>query len=262
MSHTTTDTYAMLEISDEAYAEIRGKLSAAGYSHAFHYRLDANDKQSEWINMTGLAVRPSSGGLIDETGCAAGGGHIELLNGKLFSIRDPQPDQIEIEHIAHALAAVNRFGGHSIAPYSVATHSRLCAEVAASEGHTSDVVLAVLLHDASEAYLGDVVRPLKNMLPGYREIEERVQSAIWRRFGVAIDPAVKAVIKRIDNAVLRAEAEMLMVSKGENWGWGDCAAAECYIWPEPHRKAKDGFMLMFHEHYKSAQMQAQSGEHK
>jgi len=90
-------------------------------------------------------------------------------SGKRFWPLDPRPEDICIEDIAHALSHICRFGGHVREPYSVAQHSVIVSMIVKPEN-----ALYGLLHDAAEAYAGDMVRPLKRGMPAYRSIESAV----------------------------------------------------------------------------------------
>ncbi|OFW44758.1 MAG: hypothetical protein A3J29_07940 [Acidobacteria bacterium RIFCSPLOWO2_12_FULL_67_14b] len=119
----------------------------------------------------------------------------------------PDPDAIAIEDIAHHLALQNRFAGATVEPYSVAQHSVLvsyCCDPADA--------LHGLLHDAAEAYLGDLVRPLKRLglLGGYRAIEAQLQVVIYGRFGLA--PETPASVKVMDARLGVTEAQLLFRS--------------------------------------------------
>ena len=92
---------------------------------------------------------------------------------------NPKQEDINIEDIAHALSLLCRGGGHLDAFFSVAQHSINCAVEAAARGYNGTVQLACLLHDASEAYLSDITRPVKQLLPEYMAIEEKLQEMIW-----------------------------------------------------------------------------------
>lgn len=124
----------------------------------------------------------------------AGGGRVDLL--------EPRPEQFAIEDIAIGLSRTPRFNGHTERFYSVAQHSLLASELVYPEH-----ALAALLHDASEAYMADVNRPLKDLLLNYREIESRLMTAIAERFGFAwpLPPAVK----QIDDRLLVTEKRLL-----------------------------------------------------
>lgn len=131
------------------------------------------------------------------------------LGGRFYPM-DPRPDEIHIEDIAHSLSMLNRFNGHASRPYSVAEHSVRVARLVPPPQR-----LAALLHDASEAYLADVPRPVKPYLPGYKEAEHAVERAIAERFG--LDYPWHPEIKRADNIMLATEARELM---GDTAEWG------------------------------------------
>ena len=136
---------------------------------------------------------------------------IETYTGKKVKLLSPDPSEINIEDIAHGLSRICRFSGQCKHFYSVAQHSLNMAIEMNNRRFGSRLVLLALLHDASEAYIGDVPRPVKQMLLVYHEIEKRVQSAIWK--GIGIDPPSpfeKEVIKRFDDILLGYEAKMLM----------------------------------------------------
>ena len=91
-------------------------------------------------------------------------------------------EEIRIEDIAHSLSLLCRANGHFPHFYSVAQHCLNCLEEARARGYSKKVQLGCLLHDASEAYLSDVIRPIKPHLTGYYEIEERLQSLIFQKW--------------------------------------------------------------------------------
>ena len=107
---------------------------------------------------------------------------IQTHSGKAFYPFAPRPDDIDIEDIAHALAHQCRFGGHVSKFYSVAQHCVLIARVLHAQGFDKRTILAGLLHDATEAYLVDLPSPVKNMLPGYRDAENRLAAVIAEKF--------------------------------------------------------------------------------
>lgn len=120
---------------------------------------------------------------------------ITTLSGKFFDILRPEKYEFDIEEIATALSNLCRYTGHVNRFYSVAEHSVLVSRIVPDK-----LALAGLLHDASEAYLGDVSSPLKKLLPEYKRIEERVQQAIARSFGLGDDlshPDVHEADKRM-----------------------------------------------------------------
>ncbi|MBQ8503066.1 MAG: DUF429 domain-containing protein [Clostridia bacterium] len=123
-------------------------------------------------------------------------------------------DEIDIVDIAHALHLLCRANGHFPHFYSVGQHSINCAKEASERGCSKRVQLGCLLHDASEAYMSDVTRPLKKLLPEYLKAEERLQNVIWEKW---ISPELTAEEKKqifeIDDAVLYYEFLALMGKK-------------------------------------------------
>lgn len=140
---------------------------------------------------------------------------IETFSGCKFEYTLPVPC---LQDVIHALCNLCRFTGHCCEFYSVAEHCLNCDEVASSLGYTVKERLAVLLHDAPEAYLGDVNSPLKSMLPDYQQLEEQVTQACWvHLWGEVPSPELLRRIKQIDLHMLREEARALMQSKGKSW---------------------------------------------
>lgn len=134
---------------------------------------------------------------------------IMLHSGAWLDLSSPATSDFSIEDIAHGLAHLCRYAGQCSDFYSVAEHSLLVYNMVPEQG------LSALLHDAAEAFLGDITRPLKQMLPDYRRIEQEVQSAILERFGLPLvsDPS----IKQADLRVLAAEQQQIMPSGTDAW---------------------------------------------
>ena len=107
---------------------------------------------------------------------------IKTYTGIMFDPTKPDPALIRIEDIAHSLAMLCRANGHFWSFYSVGQHCINCAREAAARGYSLRVQLGCLLHDGSEAYLSDVTRPVKQVLPKYLEIEEPLQETIWNKW--------------------------------------------------------------------------------
>lgn len=128
-----------------------------------------------------------------------------------FEILNPASEDICIKDIAHALSLLCRGNGHTKCFFSVAQHSINCAKEAAMRGYSKQVQLACLLHDASEAYLSDITRPLKKHLPEYLAIEKKVQDAIFDKYQVdKSDEDIMIKVKCIDDAMLYYELSSLM----------------------------------------------------
>lgn len=136
---------------------------------------------------------------------------MQTFTGCQFWPLDPRPDEIHIEDIAHALSMQCRYAGHCIRFYSVAEHSVLLARHVSPENR-----LWALLHDASEAYLVDVPRPIKADLDNYREIESRVMAAVCQRFG--LPPDMPDEVHEADNRIIGDERANLSSCVAE---WSD-----------------------------------------
>ena len=133
---------------------------------------------------------------------------IRTFSGIHMSPADPRPEEICIEDIAHALSLMTRANGHFPVFYSVAQHSLDCAAMAQAEGRSSREVLACLLHDASEAYLSDITRPVKGCLPEYRRIEQVLQEMIYEKYLIAPPTErEREIVKRMDDTCLYYEFE-------------------------------------------------------
>lgn len=133
-------------------------------------------------------------------------GLMRTVSGRIVDPLDLHPDDVSIIDIAHALSMINRYGGHVGKPYSVAEHSIYVSKRIESLGYSTDFQLAGLLHDASEAYVADLPRPIKRdvMLKGYVDIELAVQDVLHTRFSLVVnfdDPVIDAA----DDFVLEAE---------------------------------------------------------
>jgi hypothetical protein len=140
--------------------------------------------------------------------------HITTYMGEDFLPLAPEDNQIHIEDIAHALSLMCRANGHFVRFYSVAQHSINCANEAKARGLSAKVQIACLLHDASEAYLSDITRPVKSHLPNYREIEKRLQDTIYNKFlGSPLTDEETVYINEIDHDILVCEFNALMRKK-------------------------------------------------
>ena len=131
---------------------------------------------------------------------------IETYTGKRFHILEPTEDEIDILDIAHAEANQCRFTGHVKNFYSVAEHSYYVSLLV-----PSCYALKALLHDASEAYISDLSRPLKHCTPLgtiYLDIEKKISDAIYAKFGLS-EVDGEAEIKAADNAMGLTEHEQL-----------------------------------------------------
>lgn len=143
---------------------------------------------------------------------ATGTPDIMTASGLYISYVDPKPEQITVEDIAHGLSFTCRFSGQCLKYYSVAEHSIRVAEIVPEE-----FKLIALLHDAAEAYMTDMPRPLKRLLPEYTAIEHAVLSVIMEKFGVPILKLPNCV-KEADNIMLATEGRDLCAPAWPYWG--------------------------------------------
>jgi hypothetical protein len=138
-------------------------------------------------------------------------GHwMQTFTGRQFYPLDPRPEDIDIIDIAHALSMQCRYNGHVQRFMSVAEHCVLMSRVVAPEH-----ALWALLHDATEAYVGDMIRPLKLHMPEYRAVEDRVMLAIAAAFD--IDPDMPPEVKIADSRILLDERAALLGTPPGNW---------------------------------------------
>lgn len=149
------------------------------------------------------------------------------FTGRHFDPMQIRTEDICIEDIAHALSLMCRGGGHLKYFYSVAQHSLNCAAEAKARGWSERLQLACLLHDASEAYLSDIIRPVKANLTGYLEIENRIMGKILEKFNLSdLTEEERRMWKQIDDEMLYYELKNLM--SGEE----DLAAPELCALPD------------------------------
>lgn len=136
-----------------------------------------------------------------------GGWMVTYSGVKLYPL-DPRPNEIRFADIAHGLSNVCRFGGQCKIFYSVAEHSVRVAHWLLRTERSKELAAWGLVHDAAEAYLGDVIRPIKKFFPAYKVVEERVLKAVTKKLGLPWPEP--ALIKKADNVILACEARDLM----------------------------------------------------
>lgn len=131
-------------------------------------------------------------------------------SGQHFDLVDPQPEMITVIDIVKGLSRESRFAGQTRYYYTVAQHCAIASTIVAPE-----YAFEALMHDASEAYLKDIPRPLKQMLPDYRRIEQRVESAIRARFGLPDEQSPE--VTEADRIMLATERRDLMPKDAADW---------------------------------------------
>lgn len=168
------------------------------------------------------------------------GDWMQTASGRQFWPLDPRPEEIYIRDIAAALSKLCRYGGHVLRFYSVAEH---CVHVASAA--PAPLKLPALLHDASEAYLQDVIRPIKRHLTNYEAIEAELERAIAVRFGLAWPWHPE--VKRLDNAILADERDQAMAPPPVDWKLSEPAlGVQLNFWPP--EIAEQAFLRAFIEY--------------
>jgi len=131
----------------------------------------------------------------------------QTYTGRLIDFREIRPEDIDILDIAHGLANITRFGGQARNHITVGEHSLTVASLV-----PPPLKFTALLHDAAEAYLGDIPKPLKNLLPDYQRIEKQLMGIIADKFGFQYP--IPWIIKEADRQAIQQEwAENVLNSR-------------------------------------------------
>jgi hypothetical protein len=151
------------------------------------------------------------------------GPYLQTVSGRWVNPFDPDPSQLDAGDIARALANQCRFGGHSRVFYSIAQHSVIVSELVEERTGDAEDAFAALMHDAAEAYLGDMPHPLKHrsaLGEAFKAAEDRLDEEIRDRFHIKCDVLE---IKRVDRALLATERRAF---SAENWPWPELEGFE------------------------------------
>lgn len=140
---------------------------------------------------------------------------VNSYSGQKIDLIDPKPDSILPIDIAHSLSMQCRYNGHISQFYSVAEHSVYVSKLFEDTYLEENFALYGLLHDAAEAYLGDIVSPLKRLISDYSVIEKRFQEVIFEKFG--LDPELPEIIYEVDRRMLATEAKQLIPIEHKDW---------------------------------------------
>lgn len=166
---------------------------------------------------------------------------VQTNSGKRFYPLDPRAEEVDIKDIAKALSKIARFNGHVDRFYSVAEHSIRVAQLVKEDK------LEALLHDSTEAYIGDLTRPLKYVLPKFLEIEEKIWKEVSKRF--QLKPLTEE-INKADNLMCAVEKRDIF-PKSEEWFNFPTEADVAHIpelQPLEPREAEELFLDLFYKY--------------
>jgi len=187
-----------------------------------------------------------------------------MLSGRRLNLLDPSPLDVELSDIAHGLARVARWNGQTIGDhaFSVAQHCVVVEEIALMLKPDLDVQwrMAILLHDAPEYVIGDMISPFKNVMGGtYKAVEERLHHAIHRAFDLPADlPAsiaklakkadiISAYLEAIHLAGFSKEEADKIFGKPAKVSAAQLDALAESITPLPTKDAQEAFLARFAE---------------
>lgn len=137
---------------------------------------------------------------------------MQTFSGKRFYPLDPHIEDITVDDMIHAISLENRFGGHTVFPYSVGAHCYWVSTLVPDH-----LALPALVHDWAEAYLKDIPSPLKELFPGYYEAEERLERLIAQVVGVSYEDMQHPLVKQADRNILANERRDVMTRTDDVW---------------------------------------------
>jgi hypothetical protein len=171
-------------------------------------------------------------------------GMMQTYTGRIVDPLCPQPDDIDIKDIAHSLSLQCRYNGHCKVFYSVAQHSVYVASLLPA--NKPRLQLKGLLHDASEAFIGDITRPVKMEFPAFKEYESIIQHHIYSTLCGVPTPEEEELIQYIDNVVLSTEAHSPLLFDRMEFNWGIPEPSTVIrILPKPAYKAEERFLEVY-----------------
>jgi len=159
-----------------------------------------------------------------------------------FHFLSPQPDEIDIRDIAHALSMTCRFGGHCSDYYSVGEHSLHVSKIAENAGADRVTQLAGLLHDAEEAYLPDIVAPIRHYTLDIQKIYSQIRDVIIDKY--SLQKAGWKFIADVDRQLCTTEAKALKLWNKDWASTGEPLNYKLYLWVP--KQAEAMFLTRFH----------------
>lgn len=173
------------------------------------------------------------------------GDYILTYTGVKFYPADPRIEDFNLEDIAHALSHVNRYNGHTIAPYSVAQHAVNVATVLEQLGYSARTRFIGLNHDNPEAYMADIPSPVKQLLPDYAKLEKKLQDMLyeWCGLGKVTDEEYE-IVNLVDKAMFPVECRYVLPHANHPV---DPLLENMVIIPWSPEKAKAEFIKLWYE---------------
>lgn len=172
------------------------------------------------------------------------GPFLETHSGIAFHLLAPRPSEVSIDDIAHALSLQCRYNGHTKSFYSVAEHCVHMAHHALGQGAYAQDALDALMHDATECYIGDMVKPLKNLFPDFERLEARIYQVIAKKF--ALNPRVPKTVKWYDLGMLHVERAQALNPSENDWNLPEGPDMQVHIEGWGPAVAKRQFLNTFH----------------
>ena len=173
---------------------------------------------------------------------------MNTYNKKIFDPWHMTTNDVDIRDIAHALSLLCRGCGHVKFFYSVGLHCLNCANEAISRQYEPKIQLACLLHDASEAYISDIIRPVKSKLLEYQQLENKIINTIYEHFNLQLNTEDLKKVKAIDDDMLKNEMHII---------FSTCLldnipklASNPIIEELPFKKVEQDYLNMFDKLYK------------
>jgi hypothetical protein len=154
------------------------------------------------------------------------GGWNEMYTGTRFYTFDPAPEDVKIDDIAHSLGLQCRYNGNCHSFYSVAEHCCLLSDFVRCRGWHGILgqagqlefkydALIALMHDAAEAYIGDLIRPVKHRMPPFRELEATIEAVVFPALG--LPPELPTWMRELDSRILCDERAQVMLTQHNEW---------------------------------------------
>jgi len=174
---------------------------------------------------------------------------LQTYSGLIYNIMSPNLEHISIIDIAHSLSMQCRYNGHTKKFYSVAEHSCILCDFAINHDYPLSSRKWALMHDASETYLGDIIRPFKIILNGYQVYEDITLTAIAKKFELNLP--IPNDIQIIDLLILNNERKHLLIPNIFDWGIGEESLSdikiECWEPSQAKKEFTDRFIKLFYK---------------